>query len=127
MEYGRAEGRVARFENPWQDEGSIISTHMPENRRPFCDDGAVARILHLIATTPNKRTTRQAGDLEGHYDYWFDGGACRIVTGHTDYIFLDGTRARRIVCPEFPLDIWFPDGSLAKIHWEPASPLGEAQ
>ena len=39
---------------------------------------AVARVLQCIAEISNKREGRQVGDLEGDYDYWFDGGACKV-------------------------------------------------
>ena len=51
------------------------------------DAGAVARILHLIATLPNRRETPIAADLSGNFDFWFDGGAARMVTGWTEYKF----------------------------------------
>jgi hypothetical protein len=48
-------------------------------------ESQVAEVLQLIATTPNTRKKPVAGDLPGEFDFWFDGGAGRFVTGWTEY------------------------------------------
>jgi len=53
----------------------------------------VASILALISDTPNRRGHSMASDLAGKYDFWFDGGACRVHTGSLEYVFSNGTRA----------------------------------
>jgi hypothetical protein len=72
----------------------------------------VARILSLVASRPNRRDTRRQDDLQGQYDFWFDGGACRVVTGGTIYDFADGTKVV-VGGPEpsrYSLMITFADG-----------------
>jgi len=80
---------------------------------------AVARILGLIATMPNKRDTPLGGDLEGPYDFWFDGGACRTITGWNEFRFQDGTLAQVGSCnPILSVDIRFPDGRRVRVQQE---------
>jgi hypothetical protein len=55
----------------------------------------VARVLQLIASEPNRRAKRRRSDLEGAFDYWFDGGAVSMLTQHIHYFFADGTNAYR--------------------------------
>lgn len=94
---------------------------MPENRSLLdgrVNEDQVARILQLIATAPNRRELRQAGDLDGDYEYWFDGGAIRIVTGTTRFFFQDGTIAEIIVSPILSVHIRFRDGHVVGVHQE---------
>ena len=49
-------------------------------------------------------------DLAGEFDFWFDGGACRQITGYTEYQLADGTVATNAVTPGLSLSIQFPDG-----------------
>jgi len=80
---------------------------------------AVAWVLQLVATIPNKREARQAGDFEGDYDYWFDGGACEVFTGSIKFVFQDGTIATVAApIPSLSLDIRFPDGRRVRIRQE---------
>jgi hypothetical protein len=44
-------------------------------RRGCCTGPAAHRKV------PNRREVSQAGDINGKYDYWFDGGACLVVIG----------------------------------------------
>jgi len=59
----------------------------------------VARILSLIAAEPGRRAKRRPDDLEGPYDYWFDGGAVSMLTQHIRYHFADGSEAYRAISP----------------------------
>jgi hypothetical protein len=45
---------------------------------------AVADILRCIAETPNRRERPDPGDLEGSFDFWFDGGAGKFETGYVE-------------------------------------------
>jgi hypothetical protein len=74
----------------------------------------VARVLQLIGTVPNRRNAPQAADLEGDYDFGFDGGAGRIVTGYTEFFLLDGTRAIVGCTLGLSLDIRFCDGRMVR-------------
>lgn len=53
----------------------------------------VARILGLAALMPGRRDRPRPGDLEGPYDVWFDGGACRYLTSLNQFDFADGASA----------------------------------
>jgi hypothetical protein len=53
----------------------------------------VARVLSLMSTQPNARARPEAGDLEGTFDTWFDGGAVNHDTGISRYVFADGSVA----------------------------------
>jgi hypothetical protein len=81
-------------------------------------EGAVAHILSLIADPPQLRTQPQAGDLSGDFDRWFDGGALRYVTGSTQYLFADGTRASVAVMPTLVISITFASGERVGIVQE---------
>jgi hypothetical protein len=78
----------------------------------------VARILNLIADPPNLRTQPQADDLSGDFDRWFDGGALRYITGSTQYMFADGTRASVAVMPTLVISITFGSGERVGIAQE---------
>jgi hypothetical protein len=81
-------------------------------------EAEVARILSLIADPPNLRTQPQTGDLSGDYDRWFDGGAIRYITGSTQYVFVDGTRASVAVMPTLAVSITFASGERVGIIQE---------
>jgi hypothetical protein len=83
---------------------------MADLRAGRIGEGRVADILRLIADTPGRRETAAAGDVAGEFDYWFDGGACRLETGVTRYVFTDGSRASVVVLPYLGVGITFPDG-----------------
>ena len=70
----------------------------------------VAEILSVIVSPPNRREQPIAGDLEGRFDFWFDGGACEIVTGYTDYVFANGTKVKMFVVRGLSIEMTFPDG-----------------
>ena len=78
----------------------------------------VARVLELIGTMPNGRTAPGPGDLAGDFDYWFDGGARKIVTGQTWYRMKDGTTAKCINVPGLHAFIRFPGGEEVAVHYD---------
>ena len=53
----------------------------------------VARLLRLVADMPDRRDRPRPGDLEGPYDVWFDGGACRYLTSLNSFDFVGGGSA----------------------------------
>jgi len=65
---------------------------LEEQLKRRVDEETVARILLAIATPPNRREEANPGDLSGNFDFWFDGGAARTITGWTEYEFEDGAR-----------------------------------
>ena len=83
------------------------------------DARAVAKVLHLIATAPNRREKPLVGDVSGAFDFWFDGGAARIQTGYFEYKFADGTRAT-LAAPFLALSVTidFPNGCRVSVQQE---------
>ena len=100
------------------DKSDIINTM--SHAQSFLDkrikEEQVARILQLIATVPNRSEVRGPGDLEGDYDFWFDGGAIQLITGTTRFVFQDGTIAEVAVVPTLSLHIDFRDGRVVEVH-----------
>ena len=91
--------------------------------RKRVSEARVAQALQLVAVTPNKRETPIAGDLSGKFDFWFDGGACHVVTGWNEYHLADGTRVTVATTPLLSVAIRFSDGTRVNIQQEsPASP-----
>jgi hypothetical protein len=80
------------------------------------DEAAVARILLNISNPPNVREIPTANDTMEQFDFWFDGGAARIITGHTEYEFADGTKASVLVTPLLSITIDFPNGSSVRVQ-----------
>ena len=76
----------------------------------------VAEVLAVIADPPNRREQPIDGDLEGRFDFWFDGGACEIVTGHTDYLFLNGMKVKLPCARGLAIEIAFPDGRVVLVR-----------
>jgi hypothetical protein len=71
----------------------------------------IARVLSVISDLPGRRDRPRAGDLEGGYDFWFDGGAAIHHTGPSrQYDFADGTAAWESTKFGFGVRIRFPDG-----------------
>ena len=90
-----------------------------ENR---VSEEAVAGILHLIAKKPNRRELPGAGDPEGDFDFWFDGGACKILTGSMEFLLQDGTIVTVAApIPFLSVHIRFRDGRQVSIHQRAAS------
>jgi hypothetical protein len=80
---------------------------------------AVANVLRCIATVPNRRDAPVPGDLQGGFDFWFDGGAAKIETGCIEYRLTNGTKA--IVgapIPALSVTIEFPDGCRVRVQQE---------
>jgi hypothetical protein len=73
-------------------------------------------ILILIERMPNAREQPLPDDLEGNYDYWFDGGAMRVVTGYNVFDFKDGSRATMHEIPFFDIGIEFSNGARIRIR-----------
>ncbi len=76
----------------------------------------VSRILWSIHAPPNRRDRPRPGDVPGEYSFWFDGGACQVITGSTRYVFADGTTASVAVMPQLMVAIRFPDGETVTIQ-----------
>ena len=79
------------------------------------NEQSVAEVLRCIATRPNKRDRPIPGDLPGKFDFWFDGGAARIITGWTEYEFTNGTRAIVGVLEGLSVTVSFPDGARVRV------------
>jgi hypothetical protein len=84
------------------------SANSPFARR--IDEMEVARILQLISVCPNRREQPRAGDLPGEFDFWFDGGAGRHITGWSEYSLDGGIQVVVPVTPGLIVTITFPDG-----------------
>jgi hypothetical protein len=80
-------------------------------------ESRVAAVLASIAAPPRKRGKPQPGDIDGDFDFWFDGGACKFHTGSAHYHFTDGAAAV-VACPASWLwvQITFGDGERVEIH-----------
>ena len=99
--------------------------NIEERLRNRVDANAVGKILQTIAVPPNRRDKPKTGDLTGNFDFRFDGGAARIITGWTQYEFADGTRARVDVTPGLHVVIQFKNGYGADIsQLDPEFDLG---
>jgi len=85
----------------------------------------VAELLHVVASPPNRRDDPEEGDLEGEWDFWFDGGAGSMETGGTRIALDDGTviRSGGDVPWRLAVEIRFPDGRAVEIR-QTAPPLG---
>ena len=84
-------------------------------------EAQVARVLQLVATTPNRRKQPLAGDAQGRFDFWFDGGAGQMNTGWTDYELADGTRVVVQTSLVLSVTIQFPNGSRVSVFQDRAS------
>jgi hypothetical protein len=88
----------------------------PERR---VDEQSVADVLRCIAAPPNKRQQPIAGDLVGPFDFWFDGGAARILTGNIVYEFASGIHATvGAPVPALSVNIEFADGCKVRVQQE---------
>jgi len=88
--------------------------------------GELVRILSLVDSPPNLRSTPQPGDL-GRFDAWFDGGAIDLgqTGGLTEYRFADGVRVDWAgLWPRLEAKVEWPDGRIVKIMQE-ADPAAE--
>jgi len=78
----------------------------------------VAHVVQTIATIPNKRDRPIAGDIRGTFDFWFDGGAARIITGSFEYELADGTHVTVGTVPVLSVAIEFPNGTRVRVQQE---------
>jgi hypothetical protein len=62
--------------------------------------------------------------MKGDFDWWFDGGAIRSITGNTEYHFTTGARCDIPVTPLFHVYVTLADGTPIHIA-EPERPGGE--
>jgi len=83
---------------------------------------AVSQILAKIDSPPGLRSKPDAGDLEGSFDQWFDGGAIRTVTGWTEYHFADGTLAVVPTTPTLQVEVRMPSGVYLTISEQSNAP-----
>lgn len=79
-------------------------------------EAQVVRVLQLVAEPPNRRDSPRAGDLQGQFDFCFDGGAARSVTGWTTYHLSDGTRTIQGTTLHLSVSIEFPDGRRVEVR-----------
>ena len=94
-----------------KDRGNIFDRRVHE--------AAVAEILQWIATTPNKRGKPIPGDVQGDFDYWFDGGAFKVGTGYVEYQFTNGARAGVAdPTPGLSVGITFANGCRVRVQQE---------
>lgn len=79
----------------------------------------VARVLHLIGATPNRREKPLPSDTDGDYDFWFDGGAASVETGYINYYLDEGTRVWVAApVPVLGMEIKFADGRVIVVQQE---------
>ena len=93
-----------------------MNTDIEELFRNRVSEVRVAEVLQLISTLPNKREEPLSGDLPGRFDFWFDGGAGRIITGWNEYDLADGTRVTVGSIPALSVTIQFSNGSRVSIQ-----------
>ncbi len=94
---------------------------IPELWKQRVSEEAVANVLALISAPPNRREKPLAGDLERRFDFWFDGGACAIITGWNEYVFREGTVAQVGSCnPTLSVSVRFPDGRRVTVEQKSA-------
>jgi hypothetical protein len=84
-------------------------------------EAQVAGILQLIDTLPSRRDQPIPGDVSGKFDFWFDGGAGRIITGWTEYQLADGTTVTVGVTPLLTITLDFSNGSRVVIQQDRSS------
>jgi len=107
--------------NDMSEEERVRLEQFMRNR---ISEEAVARVLGLLAALPNRRGVPLADDPKGDFDFWFDGGACQMITGYNEFRFLDGAIAQVGSCnPLLSVDIQFPDGRRVLVQQEGSRPL----
>jgi hypothetical protein len=90
---------------------------MLELFRNRVEEARIAAILALIAERPNRRERPGPGDPAGDFNYWFDGGAARVLTGAVEYVLSDGTRVRVAApIPSLALTIVLADGRSVRVE-----------
>ena len=73
-------------------------------------------LLAKMSSPPNRRDQPGADDIEGRFDFWFDGGACQLVTGCSRYVFDNGAEAFQEVSAGLKVHVKFADGRYVKIE-----------
>jgi hypothetical protein len=107
--------------NEMSEEERVRFEQFMRNR---VSEEAVARVLGLVAALPNRREVPLVDDPKGDFDFWFDGGTCRMITGYNEFRFLDGTIAQVGSCnPLLSVNIRFPDGRRVLVQQEGSRPL----
>ena len=99
-------------------EDTAVKIDIEDRFRHRVSEEQVAQVLQRIATLPNKREQPIAGDVSGMFDFWFDGGAGRIITGWNEYELADGTQVTVGTFPALSVGIKFPDGSRVSVQEE---------
>jgi hypothetical protein len=102
-----------------------VAVNVEELFRNRVGELQVAQVLQLIATLPNKRERPVSGDPPGKVDFWFDGGAGRVITGWNEYDLADGTRVTVGTTPVLSVTIQFPSGSCVRIQQESPGVRGQ--
>jgi hypothetical protein len=93
-----------------------VAIDVEELFRNRVSEEQVAQVLQLIAKLPNKRERPITGDLPGKFDFWFDGGAGRIITAWNEYALANGTRITVGATPVLSVTIEFPNGARVAIQ-----------
>jgi hypothetical protein len=106
--------------NAMSEEERIRFEQFMRNR---VSEEAVARVLGCVAALPNRREAPLVDDPKGDFDFWFDGGTCRMITGYNEFRFQDGTIAHVVVSPLLAVEISFPDGRRVRVHQQDSQPL----
>ena len=120
-----SDGSSASSECEWASTEATIRFAEDRTVRVRCTTElrVVAEMLFTIASPPNRRDDDEEGDLDGEWDFWFDGGAGRMETGITRYRFADGAEVLSGGEVPWRLDVSmrFPDGREACVRQtEPA-------
>ena len=71
-----------------------------------------------IAPRTKLSGTPTTATLAGEFDFWFDGGAGRIITGWNDYDLANGTRVTVATNPALSITIDFTNGARVRIRQE---------
>jgi len=107
---------MRRLTTPERICDSNGKTNMSQAFLNRIDEQRVAEVLTKIAAPHNRRSQPLEGDLAGDFDFWFDGGACRIHTGSQHYVFANGTHAHVVMpAPWLSVNVTFPDGEIVDI------------
>lgn len=92
----------------------------PTEQNPFArriGESRVAELLRIIGAPSNVRRSPSSGDLEGDFDLWCDGAACKYHTGSAHWDFADGTRAIVATpCTWLWVRLTFPNGQSVEVR-----------
>jgi len=116
-----ARGRVARSSSA--ESLDSANGPGPEGMSQMQGDlQRIAGILAAIGSATGLRSERRAGDLEGPFDKWFEGGAIKVVTGWTEYHFADGAVAVVPITPRLRVDVRLATGAFFSVTMEDEVP-----